>query len=123
MGDVQLWSVTLTVAGAAVDPADLHRALERLVLERPFLSTVRYSSSRAELRYWDEAEDLDDAAAMALRLWGEHRPSTGLPDWRPVGLEVLDRGTVEHRVGRSRPGHRRAAAAVAVAPVGDIAAW
>ncbi|WP_345714194.1 hypothetical protein, partial [Kineococcus glutinatus] len=100
MADAQLWSVTLTVAGDAVDPAQLRAGLERLVGERPFLSSVRYCADRAEVRYWDEADGLDDAAAMALRLWGEHRRSAGLPDWRPVGLEVVDRGTVEHRAAR-----------------------
>ncbi|GAB7191398.1 hypothetical protein NUM3379_21050 [Kineococcus sp. NUM-3379] len=128
MSDVQLWSVTLTLAGEPVDVAGLRASLERLLAERPFLSTVRYSPERAELRYWDEAESLEDAAAMALRLWGEHRPSAGLPDWRLVGMEVVDRGTLEHRLtqvvgdpGRSR--RRADGQAQPLSPVGDIAAW
>ena len=34
---------------------------------------------------------------MALRLWGEHRSTAGLPTWRVVGLEVLDRETFRQR--------------------------
>ena len=128
MSEVQLWSVTLTLAGEPLDVAEIRAALERLLLERPFLSTVRYSADRAELRYWDEAESLQDAAAMALRLWGEHRQSARLPDWRLAGLEVVDRGTVEHRstqVAADTAASRRRADGLplALAPVGDIAAW
>lgn len=101
-GDLPLWHVTLTVAGDPVDGEDLRRALSQLVHERPFMLSVRYSTDRAELRYWDEAEDVDDAAALALRLWGEHRESAGLPSWRVVGIEVLDRETV-HARGQDRP--------------------
>ncbi|PPK94163.1 hypothetical protein CLV92_10862 [Kineococcus xinjiangensis] len=127
MTDMQLWSVTLTVAGDPVEPSELRAALDRLLLERPFISAIRYCADRAELRYWDEAETLDDAAALALRLWGEHRPSTGLPGWRPVGLEVLDRGTIEHRASQAAPAthaaRRRERLPVPVSPVGNIAAW
>jgi hypothetical protein len=40
-----------------------------------------------------------------LRLWSEHRGTTGLPRWRVVGLEVLDREIVQARGagGMSRP--------------------
>jgi hypothetical protein len=93
-GEPALWHVTLTVAGDAVDPTALRDALERLAAERPFMVSMRYGLDRAELRYWDEAEDLDDAAALALRLWGDHRASAHLPDWKVVGLEVLDRPTM-----------------------------
>ena len=57
----------------------------------------RYAADRAELRFWDEAEDVDDVAALALRLWGDHRDSAGLPSWGVVGLEVLDRATMQRR--------------------------
>nr|WP_218885462.1 hypothetical protein [Kineococcus aurantiacus] len=121
-----MWSVTLTVAGEAADVAEVRAALDRLLVQHPFLSSVRYSATRAELRYWDEARDVDDAAAMALRLWPEHRVSAGLPDWSVAGIEVVDRGTVEHRA------RARGAAAHRVQPgrrsrtldlIGDIAPW
>ena len=113
-----LWSVTLTLAGDAA-------GLDRLLAQSPFLSSVRYSGHRAELRYWDEAEGADDAAAMALRLWPEHRETAGLPDWCVVGVEVVDRSTVEHRAAqRARGGWRparRARGARVLEHLGDIA--
>jgi hypothetical protein len=36
---------------------------------------------------------------MALRLWGEHRRTAGLPTWTVVGLEVVDRATHRRRGG------------------------
>lgn len=101
-----LWHVTLTVAGEPRPVEDVLAALERLGAERPFLMSGFYAESRAELRYWDEASECEDACAMALRLWPDHRASAGLPPWRVVGLEVLERGQ-----------HRRRAGAV-VAPTG-----
>ena len=92
-----MWHVTLTVVGAERDPADVRSALGRLTHERPFLLSVRYAADRAEVRYWEEARDLEDAAALALRLWGEHRGSAGLPPWRVAGLEVVDRATFQRR--------------------------
>ena len=44
-------------------------ALERLSAERPFFLSGRYAEGRAELRYWEEAQDCSDACAMALRVW------------------------------------------------------
>lgn len=122
-----LWSVTLTVAGATTDLVEVRAALERLLSQHPFLSSVRYDCARAELRYWDEARDVDDAAAMALRLWPEHRVSAGLPAWSVVGIEVVDRTTVEHRVDqqtatRHRPG-APARRARTLDLIGDIAPW
>ncbi len=98
-----LWQVTLTVAGNQSDPQLLARSLEQLSQERPFMMSIRYAEDRAELRYWDEAEDVDDAAALALRLWGDHRRSCDLPAWRVVGIEVLDRATVQARGNSGRP--------------------
>ncbi|WP_432520324.1 hypothetical protein [Kineococcus sp. SYSU DK006] len=126
-----LWSVTLTVAGEAVEVEELRAALDRLLDEHPFLSSVRYSATRVELRYWDEARDVDDAAAMALRLWPEHRSRTGLPPWSVVGVEVVDRTTVEHRVAQqsAQQGARRRPHAGArprtrsLDLIGDIAPW
>jgi hypothetical protein len=100
-----LWHVTVTLAGDPVPDEQLTAALGRLVEERPFMLSVRYAADRVELRFWDEAEDVYDAAAIALRLWSEQRRRTGLPRWRVVGLEVLERDIVHARgAGRmSRP--------------------
>lgn len=92
-----LWHVTLTVAGVPVSDADIRAALERLAHERPFLHAGRYAADRAEVRYWEEAATLLDAASLALRLWPEHRATALLPAWDVVGLEVLDRDTYHHR--------------------------
>jgi len=92
-----LWHVTLTVGGAHVEPDRVLAALERLAAERPFLLSGRYSTDRAELRYWEEAQDCGDACALALRLWGEHRTSADLPAWTVLGLEVVDREAHQHR--------------------------
>ncbi len=92
-----MWHVTLTVGGRGVDVAEIREGLERLTHERPFLLSARYARDRAELRYWEEARDLEDAAALALRLWGEHRATAGLPSWRVIGLEVVDRATYQKR--------------------------
>lgn len=99
-----MWHVTLTVVGDAVEPGEVRAALERLTHEQPFLLSARYAPDRAELRYWEEARDLEDAAALALRLWGEHRTSAGLPPWRVAGLEVVDRSTFQRRAAdRAEP--------------------
>lgn len=92
-----MWHVTLTVVGAERDPLEVRSALERLTSEQPFLLSVRYAADRAEVRYWEEARNLEDAAALALRLWGEHRRSARLPPWRVAGLEVVDRATFQRR--------------------------
>lgn len=96
-----MWHVTLTVVGARLGAELVRAALERLSQERPFLLSARYAVDRAELRYWEEARDLEDAAALALRLWGEHRRTAELPPWRVAGLEVLDRATFQLRATES----------------------
>ncbi|MFP5336282.1 MAG: hypothetical protein ACLGIV_13320 [Actinomycetes bacterium] len=98
--NLPLWHVTVTLAGEPADAPALRAGLERLTEESPFLASARYAGDRVEVRYWDEAENIDDAAAMALRLWHEHRVSAGLPDWHVVGLEVLDRATLRERGDR-----------------------
>ena len=105
------WHVTLTLSGAAWSSPDVSDALHRLVTERPLLQSCRYCTDTAELRYWEQAADVHDAAAMALRLWGEHKRSAGLPDWQIVGLEVVDRETFHRRV--DGPAVRSAAAELA----------
>jgi hypothetical protein len=94
---VGMWHVTLTVGGDPVEADQIRGGLERLTHERPFMLSARYAPDRAEVRYWEEARDVDDAAALALRLWGEHRLTAGLPSWRVTGLEVVDRATFQRR--------------------------
>lgn len=108
-----MWHVTLTVGGSHVERQLVRAALDRLSSERPFLISLRYSGERAELRYWEQADCLDDAAALALRLWGEHRASADLPPWQVVGLEVLNRETFHLHAGRV-PVH------AALAPAGEF---
>jgi len=93
----RLWHVTLTVSGRVHDGDSVRSALQRLSDERPFMHSLRYRPSRAELQYWEEAEGMLDAASLALRLWSEHRDSCGLPEWEVVGLEVLERDTLHQR--------------------------
>lgn len=91
-----LWFVTVTLTGEPVEPRLAQAALERLSLERPFVSSARYCADRAQIAYWDECRDAEEAAALALRMWSEHEVSAGLPAWTVVGLEVLDHDSV-HR--------------------------
>ncbi|SEN25739.1 hypothetical protein [Actinacidiphila rubida] len=94
----RLWHVTLSVSGPHTPLPELRRGLEQLAHDHPFLLTSRYAGDHAEIRYWEEARDLHDAAAIALRLWGEHRATAGLPPWETVGLEVIDRETYHQRL-------------------------
>ncbi|MFD7640893.1 hypothetical protein ACFV4P_09570 [Kitasatospora sp. NPDC059795] len=94
----RLWHVVLSVAGAATPLPELRASLETLAHDHSFFLTARYAADHAELRYWEEARDLHDAAAIALRLWGEHKVSAKLPAWEIVGLEVVDRPTYHKRV-------------------------
>ena len=89
--DARLWHVTVTVAGAPMEPLIVRGALHRLSEQRPFLSALRFNSGRAEITYWEEAPTLVDAASLALRLWNEHREAARLPCWDVVGLEVVER--------------------------------
>ncbi|MEU8915098.1 hypothetical protein [Streptomyces nigrescens] len=94
----RLWHITLSVSGAEAPLKEVRRALEQLAHDHPFLLTSRYANDHAEIRYWEEARDLHDAAAVALRLWGEHRSTAKLPPWEIVGLEVIDRETYHQRL-------------------------
>lgn len=92
MGEpVRLWHVTVTVAGDAMEPLVVRNALRRLSDQRPFLHSMKYNATRAEIQYWEEAETLVDASSLALRVWNEYRDSAGLPRWEVVGLEVIER--------------------------------
>lgn len=101
----RLWHVTLSVSGPEAPLNDVRRSLEQLAHDHPFLLTSRYAKDHAEVRYWEEARDLHDAAAVALRLWGEHRSTARLPPWEIVGLEVIGRETYHQRIaeGYGRP--------------------
>ncbi len=88
--DARLWHITVTVAGAPMEPLIIRGALQRLSEERPFLTSLRFNSERAEICYWDEADTLVDVASLALRLWNEHRDSAALPFWEVVALEVVE---------------------------------
>ncbi len=94
---VRLWHVTVTVAGEPYDLSVTHQALLRLHRERPFVNSLRYDEDRAEISYWEEGEEMVDAASLALRLWNEHRDSAALPPWKVVGLEVVERETFQAR--------------------------
>ncbi|QNP63269.1 hypothetical protein [Streptomyces genisteinicus] len=94
----RLWHITLSVSGPEAPLKEVRRGLEQLAHDHPFLLTSRYANDHAEIRYWEEARDLHDAAAVALRLWGEHRSTARLPPWEIVGLEVVDRQTYHLRV-------------------------
>lgn len=93
----RLWHVRVTVSGDAFALPDLKAALGRLQEQQPFIHSLRYDADRAEVSYWEEGEEMIDAASLALRLWNEHRSSAGLPPWRVVGLEVIDRETYQAR--------------------------
>lgn len=95
----RLWHVTVTVAGPPLPPDEVCAGLERLAVDHPFLMSGRYAADRAEVRYWEEADDVHAALSMAEKLWGEHRESAGLPCWTVVGLEVVDRHTHRRRGG------------------------
>ena len=92
-----LWFVTITLSGDRMPAETVREGLERLSLEQPFLVSAGYASSRAEVRYWDESMDVEGAVSQALRLWADHEASAGLPPWRIVGLEVVDRDTARRR--------------------------
>lgn len=101
-----MWHVTLTVAGDPVSSESIKAALERLSEQHPFLLAGRFAIDRAEVRYWEQADDAETAVSLALHLWNEHLDSAGLPPWEVVGVEVVDRETF-HRRGRwvaERPG-------------------
>jgi hypothetical protein len=95
--DPTLWFVTVTLGGDPLEPTETRAALERLSIERPFVVSARYGSTRAEVRYWDEGDDVSVAIDQALRMWSDHTDSARLPKWRIVGLEVLDRETARRQ--------------------------
>ena len=95
----KLWHVVVTVGGKAMETSLVKAALERLSSEQPFLLSGRYGPDKAEVRYWEEAPECADAAALALRLWGEHRASAKLPAWHVLGVEVVEQEVFQRRGG------------------------
>lgn len=93
----RLWHVTVTMAGDPVEPLLVRSAINRLRDERPFIDSVQFSGSGAELQFWDEGESMIDVASLALRMWTEHRASAGLPHWEIVGLEIVEKSVRDAR--------------------------
>jgi len=92
-----MWFVTVTVSGPPADTDSVRSSLERLSAERPFVVSARYSADRAEVRYWDESDEVEVAVSQALRMWRDHALTARLPRWRVVGVEVVDRETARLR--------------------------
>lgn len=101
-GPERLWHVTVTVSGDEHEADVVRGAMNRLGDQHAFLHSMRYATDRAEIAYWEQAPEMLDAAAMALRVWNEHRATAGLPAWEVVGLEVLERETFQRRGQRDR---------------------
>ena len=81
--DTRLWHVTVTLAGAPMEPLIVRGALQRLTELRPFMSSIRFGPDRAELKYWDEADSLADLIDTP-----DKRPVTApegdnRADWQP----------------------------------------
>lgn len=93
----RLWRVCVSVSGIPVAIAQIRDGLEALAHHHPFLLEARYAADRAEIRYWEEGPDAMSVAALAGAVWDAHRGAAGLPDWRVVGIEVVDRETVHER--------------------------
>jgi hypothetical protein len=89
------------VAGESLEPLLVRSALRRLSEERPFLESMNFTGSSAQVEFWDEGESMLDVASLALRFWNEHRDSAGLPKWEVVGLEVMEK-TVKAAGGGGR---------------------
>lgn len=117
VGQQKLWHVALTVAGAPHDDEAVRTAMMRLRDEHAFLHSLRYAADRAEICYWEQAGEMLDAAAMAMRVWSEHRCSAGLPRWEVVGLEVLDQPTYHLRTPAAAPSSDPVSSMVVPTPV------
>lgn len=101
----RLWHVVITASGEPMPADEVRAALERLADAHQFLLSGRYASDRAEVRYWDESQDVRDITARAFALWGDYRELAGLPPWEVVGLEVIEKDAFHARMG-GRPGRR-----------------
>jgi hypothetical protein len=99
-GALPLWFVKVTIGGDRLAESRVQRAIERLSTDRAFVVSVRYDGDRAEIRYWDECGDADEAIRQALGLWGDEEVASRLPGWRVIGLEVMDRRTARRQWDR-----------------------
>jgi hypothetical protein len=99
-GSPDLWFVKVTLGGEPLLRERVQKALERLSVERAFLVSARYDDSRADIRYWDECDDADEAIRQALSLWGDKEVSTRLTGWKVIGLEVVDQPTARRQWDR-----------------------
>jgi hypothetical protein len=95
-----MWFVKVTLGGDPLDPEQLKPILERLALERSFVVSVRYDRDRAEIRYWDEADQPDAVAQQAISLWGDEEVAQQLPGWQLTDLQVCDRPTARRQWDR-----------------------
>jgi hypothetical protein len=99
-GGPALWFVKVTVGGDPLVPNRVRKALERLSVERAFLVSARYDGERADIRYWDECDQADEAIRQALSLWGDDEVWAQLPSWKVIGLEVIDQATARKQWDR-----------------------
>lgn len=100
----RMWHITVLVMGSPKPMDHVRAALERLNHEHPFLLEARYAPDRAEIRYWEEAQDMASAAQIGSRMWGDLEEPARLPSWDVIDLRVRDRETyLEQRSLRSIP--------------------
>lgn len=100
----KMWHITVLVMGSPKPMNQVHEALERLNLEHPFLLEARYAPDRAEIRYWEEAPDMAEAAQIGSLMWSNHQRPARLPSWEVIDLRVRERDTyLEQRSLRSIP--------------------
>jgi len=92
-----LWFVTVTIGGDALTLDGVRQALERLSVERAFVFSIRFDRVHAEIRYWDECQDVGLATRQALELWGGGEVFEELHGWRVSGLEVVDVVTAQEQ--------------------------
>lgn len=92
-----MWHVTVTAGGDPIDAELVHQGLELLAIRHPFLLSGRFACDRAEVSYWDEGDNVEQVFAAALGLWAQHRAPASLPDWKLLGVEVIDQETFRRR--------------------------
>lgn len=95
-----LWFVKVTIGGERLPVTHVRKQLERLSTDRGFVVSVRYEDDRAEVRYWDECADADEAVQQALNLWSDDEVPARLTGWQVTGLEVADRDTARRQWDR-----------------------
>lgn len=99
-GASPMWFVKVTIGGERLPVTHVRKELERLSTDRGFVVSVRYEDDRAEVRYWDECADADQAVQQALSLWSDDEVPARLRGWQVTGLEVADRDTARRQWDR-----------------------